>query len=310
MESADATPRAVAYSVLLHLGIVGFLALAMMNCASWEHFADLLHLPTAWRPVTCSTQVVQLQGPVIEATLVGPVGAPPPPATRRHQREAPPKQPDAKPAPVKPPPPANVRVLPTPVQQPALKDQEKIAQIAQQQAEQAQQAQQEEQRQRMAELTRQKEQERILKELAKVRAESEANQKQVRMAEQKAQQLADLSKASQNPSAQNVPVAKQAMSGQNGTSNAAYAAALTQVITQNWLRPPDIRDGTVCPVEIKQMRGGRVIDVTVLPSCPMSDLGKHSVEAAIRRSSPLPYKGFEKAFQSDIELDFRVTSSQ
>ena len=88
MESADATPRAVAYSALLHLGIVAFLALAMLNCTHWESVADLLHLPESMRPVTC-TKVVQLQGPVIEATLVGPVGAPPPPAARHAQKASP-----------------------------------------------------------------------------------------------------------------------------------------------------------------------------------------------------------------------------
>ncbi|MGH8215995.1 MAG: cell envelope integrity protein TolA, partial [Rhodanobacteraceae bacterium] len=88
MESADATPRAVAYSALLHLGIVAFLALAMLNCTHWEAVADALHLPEAMRPVTC-TRMVRLEGPVIEATLVGPVGAPPPPATRHAQRASP-----------------------------------------------------------------------------------------------------------------------------------------------------------------------------------------------------------------------------
>ena len=42
MESADATPRAVVYSALLHLGIVAFLALAMLNCTRWEGVADAL----------------------------------------------------------------------------------------------------------------------------------------------------------------------------------------------------------------------------------------------------------------------------
>ena len=307
MESAEATPRAVVYSALLHLGIVAFLALAMLNCTHWESVADVLHLPEAMRPVTC-TRVVQLQGPVIEATLVGPVGAPPPPAAKHAQKASPRHEQKAEPKP-KPPPPAPVRVLPTPVQQPALKDQEKIAQIAQQ-AEQQQKAQEEAQKQRMAELTRQKEAERILKELAKVKAESEVQQRRINLEQQKAQQLADLRKAAESQNAENVPVAKQAMTGQAGTDNAAYVAALQNVITQNWLRPDNIPNGTVCPVEIKQIPGGQVIDVTVLPSCPLNDVGKHSVEAAIRRSSPLPYKGFEKEFSRDILFKFTVQSQQ
>jgi len=308
MESADATPRAVAYSALLHLGIVAFLALAMLNCTHWESVANVLHLPESMRPVTC-TRMVQLQGPVIEATLVGPVGAPPPPASRHAQKASPKHEEKAEPKP-KPPPPAPVRVLPTPVPQPKLKDQEKIAEIAEQKAEQEKKAQEEQQKQRMAELTKQKEAERILKELAKVRAESEAQQRKINLEAQKAQQLADLRKASQTQNAQNVPEAKQAMTGQAGTSDDAYSAALQNAITQNWLRPDNIPVGVVCPVEIKQIPGGQVISATVLPSCPFSDVARHSVEAAVMRSSPLPYKGFEKQFRREITFNFTVTSSQ
>jgi colicin import membrane protein len=307
MASAEATPRAVAYSALLHLGIVAFLALAMLNCTHWEELADTLHVPQSLRPVTC-TRVVRLEGPVIEATLVGPVGAPRPEG-HHHRKTA--TSPDQKiqPAP-KPPPPANVRVLPTPVPQPHLKDQEKVAQLAAQQAEQAKQAQEQEQQQRMAELTREKERERILKELVKVQAESRAQQRTVDLEQQKAEQLADLSKAGESRNAENVPVAKQAMTGQAGTDNAAYEAALTSLITQNWLRPLDIPPGTMCPVEIKQIRGGQVVGVTVLPACPLNDVGKHSVEAAVWRSSPLPYKGFEKEFAPDLTLDFKIPAQQ
>src|SRR6185312_6823125 len=235
MESADATPRAVAYSALLHLGIVAFLALAMLNCTHWESVADVLHLPESMRPVTC-TRVVQLQGPIIEATLVGPVGAPPPPASKHAQKASPKHEEKAEPKP-KPPPPAPVRVLPTPVPQPKLKDQEKVAEIAEQKAEQA-------------------------------------------------------------------------MTGQAGTSNDAYIAALQNAITQNWLRPDNIPVGVVCPVEIKQIPGGQVVSATVLPSCPFNDVARASVEHAVLRSSPLPYKGFEKQFSRDIIFNFTVTSSQ
>jgi colicin import membrane protein len=100
------------------------------------------------------------------------------------------------------------------------------------------------------------------------------------------------------------------MTGQAGTSNDAYVAALQNAITQNWLRPDNIPVGVVCPVEIKQIPGGQVISATVLPSCPFSDVARHSVEAAVRRSSPLPYKGFEKQFSRDIVFNFTVTSSQ
>ncbi|HEX7326162.1 MAG TPA: cell envelope integrity protein TolA [Rhodanobacteraceae bacterium] len=308
MASAEATPRAITYSVLLHVGVIGFLALAALNCTHWEALADALHVPESLRPVTC-VRMERLRGPVIEATLVGPAGAPLPvaehaPKASPHHEQKPKAQPKPKPAPVSP-----VKVLPPPVAQPKLKNQEKVAQMAQQQAEQAQKAQEEEQKQHMAELTKEREAQKILKELAKVQAQSQAQQRRVNLEQQKAEQLKDLAKAADSQNAQNVPVAKQAMTGQAGTSNDAYIAALQNAITQNWLRPDNIPDG-VCPVEIKQLPGGQVISATVLASCPFSDAVKNSVRNAVFRASPLPYKGFEKQFRSDIVFNFTVTSSQ
>lgn len=308
MESAEATWRAIAYTALLYLGIIGFLVLATLNCTTWENLADALHLPQGLRPVTC-TQMVRLQGPVIEATLVGPAAAPPPPAARHAQKASPKHEQKPEPRP-KPPLPAPVKVLPTPVPQPKPKDQEKIAEIAQQQAEQAKKAQEEEQKQRMAELTKQREAQRLLKELDKIKQQSEAQQRKINLEQQKAQQLADLRKASQSQNAENLPPAKQAVTGQAGTSNNAYIAALQNAVTQNWLRPNNIPQGAVCPVEIKQIPGGQVISAKALPSCPFNEVGKHSVENAVLRASPLPYKGFEKEFEPDIVFNFTVTSSQ
>ncbi len=307
METADVTPRAVVLSALLHLGIVGFLALAMLNCTRWEHVADALHLPQAMRPVTCS-HVVPLEGPVIEATLVGPAAAPPPPAAKHESRASPkPHKPESTP---KPSPPANVRVLPTPVAQPKPKDQEKVAQLAAEKAAQEKKAQEEQRRQRMAELTKEKERQRILKELAEVRAQSAKAEHQASLEQQKARQLADLRKSHENHNAKELPEAKQAMTGQAGSNRDAYSAAITSLITKNWLRPFDIPPGTVCPVEIKQIRGGQVVGVKVLPSCPLNDVGKQSVENAVWRSSPLPYKGFEKDFAPDMTLNFKVSTSR
>lgn len=301
MEANNATPRAVALSALLHLCIVGFLALAMLNCADWERVTGFLHLPS---PVACAQPLQPLAGPVIEATLVGPAAAPQPKHSKRAQPANPPPEQRDLPKPELPKP-APVKVLPPPPQHPDIKDQEKVADIAQQQADQ-QKAQEEKQKQRMAELTREQEADRILKQLDKIKAQRQATEKQIKLAQQKAEQLADLKNNPPLPNANDtVPEAKQAMTGQNGKNKDAYAAALTNAITQNWIRPYNIPAGVVCPIHIVQARGGEVIDVKVLPSCPFDELGKHSVEAAVRRQ-PLPYKGFEDVFQPDLTLMFRV----
>jgi colicin import membrane protein len=305
MEASNATPRAVAFSALLHLCIVGFLALAMLNCADWEKVAGLLRLPN---PVACA-KPIQLTGPVIEATLVGPAAAPKSKHSRRAQPANPPPQQRNLPKPELPKP-APVKVLPPPPQHPDIKDQMKVAELAQEKAEQ-QKAQEEKEKQRMAELAREQEADRILKQLEKIKAQRQATEKQIKLARQKAQQLADLKNAPDLPDANDtVPAAKQAMTGQNGKDNNAYIAALQNAITQNWLRPDNIPDGVVCPVEIIQIPGGQVISAKVLPSCPFNDIGRHSVEAAVLRSSPLPYKGFEDQFSRRIIFNFTVLSSQ
>lgn len=306
MEASKATPRAVVFSALLHLCIVGFLALAMLNCADWEKVADFLRLPN---PVTCAQPIQQFAGPVIEATLVGPAAAPLPKHSKRARPANPPPEQRNLPKPELPKP-APVKVLPPPPQHPDIKDQEKIADIAQQQAEQ-QKAQEEKEKQRMAELTREQEADRILKQLEKIKAQRQATEKQIKLAQQKAQQLADLKNTPENPEANDtVPAAKQAMTGQNGKDTSAYSAALQNAVTPNWYRPPNVPDGVVCPVKIIQVPGGKVLSATVLPGCPLDDIGKHSVEAAVLRSSPLPYKGFEDVFSPEITLNFTVTSSQ
>jgi len=163
----------------------------------------------------------------------------------------------------------------------------------------------------MAELTREQEADRILQQLQQIKARREAIEKQIKLAQQKAQQLADLKNTPEQLNANDsVPPAKQAMTGQNGKDTDAYIAALQNAITPNWLRPDNIPDGTVCPVRITQIPGGQVIDATVLPNCPLNEAGKHSVEAAVLRSSPLPYKGFENQFRREIIFNFTVTSSQ
>ena len=130
MEASNATSRAVTLSALLHLCIVGFLALAMLNCTDWETVADFLHLPN---PVTCAQPLQPLVGPVIEATLVGPAAAPQPKHSKRAQPANPPPEQRNLPKPELPKP-APVKVLPPPPQHPDIKDQEKIADVAQQQA--------------------------------------------------------------------------------------------------------------------------------------------------------------------------------
>ena len=50
--------------------------------------------------------------------------------------------------------------------------------------------------------------------------------------------------------------------------------------------------------------GGDVIGVQLLNPCNADPLTRASIEQAVKRAAPLPYKGYEKAFQRQIDFNF------
>jgi colicin import membrane protein len=59
-----------------------------------------------------------------------------------------------------------------------------------------------------------------------------------------------------------------------------------------------------CEVHITQLPGGAVVSAVAADSCPYDTAGKISVENAVLRSQPLPYKGFEGVFQRNLTMTF------
>lgn len=311
MDESKTTPRAVLLSALLHLGIVAFLFLAVLPCASYESFISSLGLPAWMNPITCS-RPLQLQGPVIEATLIGPTGSPPPKAVKA--KPIPNTVPPPPSVPPPPPPPEvkpKVAPLPPPPKQPDLKDQERVVEEGLQQAEEKK-VQEEKQRQRQAELDAQAAQKKKQEELKKIDelfAKMDAASAQTKRADNKAkqakQQLADLKNAKDDGQA-DLPNAAQRQSGNNANSTNladAYVAAIQNAVTPNWTRP-DNMPKVPCKVHIVQSPGGDVMGATVDTSCPYDEAGRRSVENAILRTKTLPYKGFESVFQRHLTFTF------
>lgn len=87
----------------------------------------------------------------------------------------------------------------------------------------------------------------------------------------------------------------------------AYVVALQTAIESRWLRPAYISPSASCKVKIRQLPGGEVVDLWVQPDCEYDEIGRHSIEAAVLKAQPLPYKGFESAFRRDLVLTFRTT---
>ena len=311
MRENKGTTTAVVLSAVLHLGIVGFLALAIVPCSFYESLFATLHLPAEWNPISCA-KPLELQGPVIEATLIGPTGAPPPKAIKK-AKPVPtiPPPPTVTPPDVKTPPP-EIKTLPPPPEHPDVVDQEKVVADALEKAEDAKKEQEEKQRQRQAELDAQaqkkkEEQKKQLDEMfAKLDAAANARQKAENKAKQAKQQLEDL-KDAQDEGQTDLPHAAQRQTGNNAQKSSLadqYAAAIQNAVTPNWLRPDNMPD-VPCVVHIVQLPGGDVMSAKVDASCPYDDAGKRSIENAVLRTKTLPYTGFESVFQREITLTFR-----
>jgi colicin import membrane protein len=286
MENSGDKTRAVLYALLVHL--IGF---------------TLLVFGLLW---TQKVQPISIPGAVIEATLVGPVSAPKPQAAAK-----------PKPAPPKPEPPAPKPPEPQPPAPPQRNDaieREKIAEIAQLKAEQAERAQEEkhhveqirledEQKREAAERERQKQ-------LDDIKKQREAAQKKLKLEQDKLAQLNDLQKQQTRPvkpAPAQLPDSDQprtGMAGQDDSLSAQYYAAIQNAVTQNWLRPDNAPPGLRCTLRIVQIPGGDVLSVDIASPCNADPQTRTSIEQAVKRAAPLPYKGYEKVFQRSINFNF------
>jgi len=310
MDESKGTSRAVVLSAVLHLGIVGFLAFAIVPCSFYERLFEVLHLPASWNPIACA-KPLELPGQIIEATLIGPTGSPPPKAVKAKPIPNTVPPPPTVPPPTPPTEAPQVKTLPPPPEHPDLKDQEQVVQDALEKA-QEKQEQEEKQRQRQAELDAQaakkkEEEKKKLDELfAKMDAAAAQTKKLDNRAKQAKQQMEDLKDATDDGQA-DLPKADQRQTGTNGPDSgllAQYQAAIQNAVTQNWLRP-DNMPNTPCVVHIVQLPGGDVMSAKVDAGCPYDEPGKRSIENAVLRAQPLPYKGFESVFRRNIDFTFR-----
>ena len=304
METTADKWRAFFYALGIHL-----LALGLM-------FVGLL-----W---TDTTKPISVAGGVMEATLVTelPAAAPKPLPPRKPEPEAAAPKPQPKPEPkpeeaVEPP-----QTAPqAPIPDPDVVEREKAALLAQQQAEEKalkeeearrkqeqvnldeQKREEAERKDRLAEM--QKEQERQLADLRKRREDAE---KRRRLEEEKLAQLEDRrdeQRPTPNPQPTQEPAEQLGNNGIDQSLLGRYSLAIQSAVLQNWLRPDSAQPGIRCTLRIVQIPGGEVIQVSVTSPCNVDDLTRRSIEAAVLKAQPLPYRGYESVFQRDIKFNFR-----
>lgn len=168
-----------------------------------------------------------------------------------------------------------------------------------QEAEKARLAELERQRKIEAEKKRKEEAER---KAAEARKKAEAEQK--RLAElKKKQEAEERLKQAMAAEADRIAQEQQRLHQQQLLSvRQQYMADIRNKVERNWLRPTGSR-GSHCRVVIHQIPGGEVVDVR-LTECDGDVAFQRSVEAAVRKASPLPPPSNPEVFDREIEFVF------
>jgi colicin import membrane protein len=83
-----------------------------------------------------------------------------------------------------------------------------------------------------------------------------------------------------------------------------YLARIQQQVERNWDQPASAKPGLECEVAVVQLPNGDVISVRTI-SCNGDDTVKRSIEAAVRRASPLPLPENRVLFDRNLSFTFR-----
>ena len=86
---------------------------------------------------------------------------------------------------------------------------------------------------------------------------------------------------------------------------AAYQFAIAQKIRRSWAVPASAGPETRCSVRVTQLPGGEVVGVNII-SCNGDAAVQRSVEAAIRRASPLPEPSNPELFDRNLTLNLTL----
>jgi colicin import membrane protein len=158
-------------------------------------------------------------------------------------------------------------------------------------------------------LAKQQEEEDRQKKLDEIRRQRAQAQREAQLAEQKLRQVQNARNAATPAPTTTATTTSTGTPGQGGTDanlTAQYAAAIQEAVLRQWVRPDSVPLGQRCRITIRQLPGGEVVNVEVDASCPYDAAGRRSVEAAVLRAQPLPYRGFEAVFQRTLNFNFQA----
>lgn len=184
-------------------------------------------------------------------------------------------------------------------------EQQRQEQIEQQQREQARQEelarQRELQRQRQEELEAiQREREEAAQRAAEAEKQLEVLEEQRRREEAEKQRQAEAERQRQLMEQESTAQRQQA----RASLEAEWINAVKGVVTRSWIRPPTARPGVSCTVSVRTIPGGEVISASIVEPCNADEATRRSITNAVMSASPLPYRGFEDAFQRSFNFKF------
>lgn len=299
-ETRADTAQAFVLAVLLHLALFAVLFIGLW----WTRSAS----PAAAGAISAELMDASQLSTAMRRTLQ----RDPEPLPVEELEPEPEPLPEPVPEPVPPQPkPQDFIPVPDDVDQVAVTEQptptptdEKKVQEARQRQEQVDLTEQERQaavqrNERMVEMEIQKQ-----KQLEELRRRRAAAAREAALAEQR---LAQLANARSRTAAEAAAASDAQASGAGGVDDglkARYAAALQAAILAKWTRPDSVPLGATCRLVIRQLPGGRVMDVQVSSPCAYDEQGQRSIEAAVLKAQPLPYAGFENVFERTLNLNF------
>lgn len=90
----------------------------------------------------------------------------------------------------------------------------------------------------------------------------------------------------------------------DGALEQRYGAAVRDAIQRVWIAPHGLPANAGCRLAIKQLPGGEVVAVEVMPDCAFDAEARQSLVRAVQRAAPLPYIGFEPVFSRSLTITF------
>lgn len=144
---------------------------------------------------------------------------------------------------------------------------------------------------------------------AKAAAERKAKEAeaQKRAAEERQRQQEAQDQSEREADLKRSLAAEQANASRAGPAREAWLAQIQAKITHAWIRPPTARSGIECVLDVTQVPGGEVTEVSV-GQCNGDQAVRESIEVAVYRASPLPAPPDPADFDRHLRLTFKPGS--